>query len=277
MSIIRLKLAWLVCLSLVLFAIGSDLASAQDMVAAQILSVDGPVEIRRAPSNRATLTKINFKPYDQLKAGDRITTGSRGRLILGLTDGSQAVVGERSVIEVKDLGSLPRELFHVLRGKTRVYIERLGGRPNPYRVNTPTAVIAVRGTLFDVIVKSSETEVFVLEGQVAVSGLQSPEQIVLLSAGKMTRVKRDQSPTQPAGFKPGRNDDAFRKVVDQQPVADIFDLQDRSTTADRRITATGRSTTRMPNDVRVATPTGRPSSNTPTQPTTGQRGPARKP
>lgn len=155
------KLIWFGCLSVAFLAIGNALANAQHLVAARILSVDGSVEIRRAPPSAAKLQKINFKPSNLLKAGDRIVTGWRGRLVLGLTDGSQAIIGEQTVVEVRDLGSSPRELFHVLRGKTRVYIEKLGGRPNPYRINTPTAIIAVRGTLFDVIVKTDETEVFV--------------------------------------------------------------------------------------------------------------------
>lgn len=265
MSTRRLKLALVACLPMMLFAIGSERASAQSLVAAEILSVDGPVEIRRGPTTGATLNKIKFKLYDQLKAGDRIVTGWRGRLVLGLTDGSQAVVGEQSVVEIRDLGSSPRELFHVLRGKTRVFIEKLGGRPNPYRVNTPTAVIAVRGTLFDVIVKTNDTEVFVLEGEVAVSSRQAPEQMVLLSAGQMTRVRRDQAPTQPATFKPGRNDDSFRRMVDTRPAGDIVDLRD-GITDERRLPI-----------ARPSTPIGRPVPNSPTQPTSGQRGPVRRP
>ena len=262
MSTTRLKLVWVACLPVIFFAIGSYRANAQHLVAAEILSVDGPVEIRRGPPGGAALKKISFKPNDQLQAGDRIVTGLRGRLVLGLTDGSQAVVGEQTVVEVRDLGSSPRELFHVLRGKTRVYIEKLGGRPNPYRINTPTAIIAVRGTLFDVIVTTNDTEVFVHDGEVAVSSLQAPEQMVLLSAGQMTRVRRGQAPTPPVPFKPGRNDDSFRRTADTRPGEDMFDSRDGSTDE------------RTPSNPRATTPTGRA---TPSQPTSGQRGATRRP
>jgi len=263
LSMRLLRVAWIVCLPMVFFVIGNEQASAQYLVAAKILSVDGPVEIRRGPSTGATLTKVKFKPHDELKTGDRIITGWGGRLVLGLTDGSQAIVGERTIVEVRDLGSSPRELFHVLRGKTRVYIEKLGGRPNPYRINTPTAIIAVRGTLFDIVVKTNETEVFVHEGSVVVSGLELAEQTVYLSARQRTRVRRNQAPTPPSSFEPGRNDDSFRPIVDTRPVAEAFDLRD------------GRieDTTLTP---RIATPTGRQGSNTP-QPVGGQRAPARRP
>jgi hypothetical protein len=98
----------------------------------------------------------------------------------------------------------------VLRGKTRVRIEKVGGRPNPYRVNTPTTVIAVRGTLFDVIVTEKETQVFVHEGEVAVSNFASPKVVVILSPGEMTRVQLALPPQSPSHFRPGRNNDNFK-------------------------------------------------------------------
>ncbi len=250
----RLVLAQLSILFLVLLGL---VVNAQHLVAARVLSFEGPVDIQRRSSPGVSLKAINFKRSDELKPGDRILTGWGGRLVLGLTDGSQAVIAERSVIEVKDLGNSPRELFQVLKGKTRIYVEKLGGRPNPYRINTPTAVIAVRGTLFDVLVKSNETEVFVHEGQVAVSSLQSPDQLVLLSPGQMTRVRLDQTPTSPAPFRRGRNDDSFRREAERRPVADLFDFrEDRlgGRTADQ--------------------PTIRPvqrDTNTAVRPTSGQR------
>jgi hypothetical protein len=256
------KLVLFVCLPAVMLVLSVGLAMGQQLVKAKVLSVDGPVEIRRSQLSGAALTKVNFKLADQLQAGDRITTGWRGRLVLGLTDGSQAVIGERSIVEVKDLGSSPRELFNVLRGKTRVYIEKLGGRPNPYRINTPTAVIAVRGTLFDVIVKSNETEVFVHEGVVAVNGFNELGE-VLLSAGQMTRVKRDQSPVAPSSFRPGRNDDSFRRPVATRELADTLDVDDGR--------VDGRTVDRSLATPRVTRPAGRQDSPTPAAPRTARR------
>ena len=108
-----------------------------------------------------------------------------------------------------DLSKSPRTIFNVLRGKTRVKIEKVGGRPNPYRVNTPTAVIAVRGTLFDVIVSNKETQVFVHEGEVAVSSLAAPQMPVILEPGQKTRVPQGESPETPSRFQFGRNNDLF--------------------------------------------------------------------
>jgi|SRR5918912_137661 hypothetical protein len=185
-------------------------AQAQTLVSARILSSSGPVEIQRRSQGQAALIKIEYRVNDELLAGDVVKTDRGGRLVLGLLDGSQAIIGEKTVVEIADLSKSPRTIFNVLRGKTRVKIEKVGGRPNPYRVNTPTTVIAVRGTLFDVIVSGKETEVFVHEGEVAVSNLVLPDAMVILSPGQMTRVQQTQPPEPPSRFQPGRNNDTFR-------------------------------------------------------------------
>lgn len=184
--------------------------SAQQLVSARITAIEGQVEIRRYPSNQPVPVKIAFKVEDRLSAGDTIVTGKNGRLVLGLSDGSQAVIASKTTVIIKDLSESPRTLFEVIKGKTRIQIEKLGGQPNPYRVNTPTAVIAVRGTIFDVLVEDNQTEVFLHEGEVAVTNLLLPAQPIFLSAGQTTRVLMQRPPNPPGNFKPGRNDGNFR-------------------------------------------------------------------
>jgi hypothetical protein len=211
--------------------------SAQGLVSARILSSDGAVEIERRAQGQAALTKIDYKVNDELLAGDVIKTYKGGRLVLGLLDGSQAIIGEKTTVELTDLSQSPRTIFNVLRGKTRIKIEKVGGRPNPYRVNTPTAVIAVRGTLFDVLVKDGETQVFVHEGEVAVSSPAAPRASVILSPGLRTRVLEAGPPEAPAHFQPGRNDDTFRprpRPADRAGHREGGDSQDGKRDAERR-------------------------------------------
>lgn len=192
--------------------LASRSAFPQELVSARILSSEGAVEIRRSLQGQARLVRIDFHKNDELLAGDVITTRRGARLVLGLTDGSQAIIGGDTSVEIKDLSQSPRTIFKLLRGKTRIKIEKTGGQPNPYRVDTPTAVIAVRGTLFDVLVKESETEVFVHEGAVAVSNLLAPGNVILVSPGERSRVIQGRAPEAPSPFKPGQNDDKFNSV-----------------------------------------------------------------
>src|SRR5262249_46382270 len=83
--------------------IGSDLAKAQDLVSARALAIEGQVEIRRQGSGQAQAQKIVFKVDDELKSGDTIITGKDGKLVLGLSDGSEAVVAPKSTVVIKNL------------------------------------------------------------------------------------------------------------------------------------------------------------------------------
>jgi len=184
-------------------------ARAQELVSARALAIEGQVEIRRQPSGQARVQSVAFKVEDELRAGDTIITGKNGKLVLGLSDGSQAVIAPKTTVVIKELSGAPRALFNVIRGKTRVHIEKLGGQPNPYRVNTPTAVIAVRGTIFDVLVEGDKTQVFLHEGEVEVTNPVAPDIAVFLLAGQKTSVPLRQAPNAPSPFKAGSNDAIF--------------------------------------------------------------------
>jgi len=86
-----------------------------------------------------------------------------------------------------------RELFEILLGRVRVKINHWGGKPNPYRINSPTASIAVRGTEFSVAVNEiGETEVVVYEGLVEVTNLSNPQNTVLVNPGQGVIVRPNQ-------------------------------------------------------------------------------------
>ena len=122
-----------------------------------------------------------------LSPGNVIDTTGGGRAVIALTDGSMVVIQPGSLVTLKDFrqaGSL-RELFEIGIGQVRVKINHFAGRPNPYRMNSPTASIAVRGTEFSITVDSTgETKVVVFEGAVEVMSLSNPSQAVLVETGQ---------------------------------------------------------------------------------------------
>jgi hypothetical protein len=189
---------------------------AQDSFTLRILALEGKVDLRRAMKeqtsiNRSTLpVSIVVRVHDQLFPGDTVITGRDGRVVLGMTDGSQVIIAPKSTVEIDKVTQSPRNLINLIKGKTRIQIEKLGGAPNPYRVNTPTTVIAVRGTIFDVLVDNDQTEVFLHEGEVAVTNRRLPDQPLLLLAGRFTRVRSTLPPASAAIFARGRNDRTFR-------------------------------------------------------------------
>jgi hypothetical protein len=130
-----------------------------------------------------------------LNPGDRIDTRGGGRVVIDLSDGSMVVVAPESVVTLKDyrVAASLRELFDITLGMVRVRINHFAGKPNPYRMNSPTASIAVRGTEFSIEVDTEgTTRVVVFEGAVEVVSLANPERRVLIEAGRGVLVQAGQ-------------------------------------------------------------------------------------
>ena len=164
--------------------------------ALQVSSISGPVEWKSAAAKRAVpLTKS----VQSIQAGDELITGSGAQVILTAPDGSYMVVSENSKVVVEDFWSGNfKSLMNVMLGHVRFYIQKFGGRPNPYSVRTPTALIAVRGTTFDVLVDLSLiAEVWCLDGQVTVESLSYPDREVVLNPGMKTLVEPGRLPLKP--------------------------------------------------------------------------------
>lgn len=153
------------------------------IVLARVASVSGRVSL----SSGNGASAVALAPGNELTPGVRVDTRGGGQLVIELTDGSMIVVQPESVIVIKDFRAAVslRELFEIVLGSVRVKINHFGGRPNPYRINSPTASIAVRGTDFSITVDSrGDTQVMVYEGSVEVTSLIDPSQSVMIEAGR---------------------------------------------------------------------------------------------
>jgi ferric-dicitrate binding protein FerR (iron transport regulator) len=140
-----------------------------------------------------------------------VITGPDGFAVFQVSDGSTfEVFPNARVVFRENLGSW-RDLLDVLLGRVKVHIQKLGGQPNYNRVRTPTAVISVRGTIFDVAVEDEDdtTLVSVEEGQVGVQHLLRPGPERILNKGESVRVFRNQPLAQATIDK----DSVFREVL----------------------------------------------------------------
>ncbi len=116
-------------------------------------------------------------------------------MVIDLSDGSMVVVSPESIVTLKDYRAAAslRELFGITLGMVRVKINHFAGKPNPYRMNSPTASIAVRGTEFSIEVDAEgATQVVVYEGAVEVASLADPDRRVLIEAGRGVLVQGGQ-------------------------------------------------------------------------------------
>ncbi len=155
-------------------------------IVARAASVTGRAALSSAGAPAFALTSGYL-----LNPGDLVDTRGGGRVVIDLSDGSMVIVQPGSVVLIKDYRAAAslRELFDITVGQVRVKINHFGGRPNPYRMNSPTASIAVRGTEFSIAVASNgDTRVEVYEGAVEVTSLTNPDQKVLIEAGRAVLV-----------------------------------------------------------------------------------------
>jgi hypothetical protein len=175
----------------ILLATLSPIAAQTGPVAARAASVNGSALVYSGNAAGAAAISSGF----ELNPGDRIDTRGGGRVVVDLSDGSMFVIEPQSLIVIKDFRQAEslRELFEIFLGKVRVRINHFGGRPNPYRMNSPTASLAVRGTEFSIEVGAGgETQVMVYEGAVEVTSLSDPNQTVLVEAGRGVLVQAGQ-------------------------------------------------------------------------------------
>jgi hypothetical protein len=139
----------------------------------------------------------NPLPGEQLPPGTILDTGS-GRLLLRLSDGSEVLVRAHTRLQVQQPSLTDPSYFQLLLGRIRALINKRTGGAVPFELGTPSAVIAVRGTQFDVEVNPRNvTEVDVVDGLVEVYGRNAAGGSVLLEPGFSTRVGMDSGPEQP--------------------------------------------------------------------------------
>ena len=136
--------------------------------------------------------------------GDIPTTLPEGHLLEGLGECElRFEQGDITITAINPHLQLDAGHIRLLRGLVRVVFRNRG--QHQFRIVTPTATIAVRGTVYQVAVgPAGETSVRVFEGKVLVTPLEGPER--LLGAGQAMDVPALASGTHPSGEVPTPED-----------------------------------------------------------------------
>ncbi len=150
------------------------------------VQVQPPGGLLSAPTRRQVLP-----PGTVLDTGD-------GRLLLRLEDESEILLRPHTRLLLKQPGPGNWNYLELMLGRIRARVMRRTGGEAPFQLGTPSAVIAVRGTRFDVEVNPRRvTEVDVFEGLVEVGGVGVPGSSVLVRPGYSTRVGPGGAPEPP--------------------------------------------------------------------------------
>ncbi len=156
--------------------------------AAKLLNFTGQISVMRDTTAWALNTGDIVQP-EQV-----IVTGDDGYGVFQVADGSRFEVFPKSHVVFRANRGDWTDLLEVWLGKIRVQIEHPGGVPNHNKVRTPTAVISVRGTIFDVEVEDADATTLVLdeEGSVSVRHLLKVSNERILGPGEWVRIFKNE-------------------------------------------------------------------------------------
>ncbi len=177
--------------------------------AATVVTIGGRVNVMRDSIPWALQTGDHIRP------GQLIITGDDGYALFKVSDGSTFEVFPNSRVSFRDNPGNWRDLLDLLLGRIKVHVQKWAGQPNHNRVHTPTAIISVRGTVFDITVEDSDTTlVLVEEGQVEVEHRVLPSGSKLLNPGEWLRVYKNERLSQKAVDKGSILQTALRAAAD---------------------------------------------------------------
>ena len=156
--------------------------------AAKVIALTGDVSVLR--DSQPWVLNIG----DAVQVKQVIITGPDGYAKFQVSDGSTFEVYSNSNVTFRNNPGNWRDLLDLWVGRIKVHIQKLGGQPNPNTIHTPSAVISVRGTTFDVEVDGDEenTVVTVEEGVVAVRHATRGGSERLVNAGDSIEVYKSQ-------------------------------------------------------------------------------------
>jgi hypothetical protein len=162
-------------------------ARAQSGEAAKLIQMSGQVSVMEGTASKALFENDSILPRQT------VITGPDGYAVFQLADHSTMELFPNSKAVFRETPGTLEDLLDLFLGTVRVKIEHLAGKPNPNKVRTPTAVISVRGTIFDVSVLDDKGTTLVKdeEGVVAVKNESQAGEPVILNPGDWVEVDPD--------------------------------------------------------------------------------------
>ena len=126
---------------------------------------------------------------DLLPAGTIVSTGERSAALLSLPGRHSLRLGPRTTIVLRTVGQNRAFSFNVLSGHMWSLVHG-ASRPTRYEVQTPSAIVGVAGTMFDVLYEPSSraTRVSTAEGVVNV---RQGGRFFRVTRGKLLRFRRE--------------------------------------------------------------------------------------
>lgn len=159
-------------------------SQAQSATKVGVLSeVRGTVEIL----HEGEVSFKSVRQYDDVFEKDKIRTGPDGRAKILYDDDSMTVLAENSAIEIRQYEltqdkKRKQSVIGLLQGKLRFIVTKyLSKESSNFRVQTPTAVLGVRGSDSVAILEGDTTKAYHLFGDLEITNSVTGEKLVIKS------------------------------------------------------------------------------------------------
>lgn len=171
-------------------------------VAAKIVSLTGSVEIQRAKSSTTEPAKVG----SLMHLGDQLITANDSSVAIEFADKSILSLHEKSIVHFDHLSAhgvtgMVDSRLHLLKGRIDTKVTPAVGPGSRFEIETPSAISAVRGTIYRALVMEDGdiSNIEVLRGKVAVSGANKQ---LLVNKGFGTQVVTGKPPIPPRELLP---------------------------------------------------------------------------
>jgi hypothetical protein len=179
-------------------------AQAQDRVSAEMTGVIG--QVSAVPGAGAARSLALNSP---VMAGETVVTAPGARARLRFTDGSVIVLGENTEIKISRYrvnGDERHVFLDLVKGLARSVVTKMSPKSS-FEIQTPTAIAAVRSTVFCVEQHADgKMETVVVEGSLAVTSRGAQIARAILEPGFGTTVAKDNAPIAPEIWEVSRID-----------------------------------------------------------------------
>jgi len=171
-------------------------------VAAKIISITGSAEIQRARSSTTEPAKVG----SLMQLGDQLSTEDDSSVAIEFADKSVLSLHENSLVHFDHLSAhgvtgMVDSRLNLLKGRMDTKVTPAVGPGSRFEIETPSAISAVRGTVYRALVMDNgdKSNIEVLHGKVAVSGANKQ---LLVNKGYGTQVATGQPPLPPKALLP---------------------------------------------------------------------------
>lgn len=184
-------------------------------VAAKIVSLTGTIQVKRAKTSDTENAVIN----SVMHLGDELRTAANSTVAIQFADQSILTLHENSLVRFDHLSAhgttgMVDSRLNLLQGRMDTNVTPAVGPGSRFEIQTPSAISAVRGTIYRALVREegAASNIEVLEGKVAVAGA---DQQLMVNQGFGTQVVSGKPPLPPRELLPAPHFEAIPDPITQ--------------------------------------------------------------